>query len=79
MTLSPAQCAIQVFGGVRATARVAGLSPSSVSRWQISKEDRGTGGMVPTSVQRKLLEAAKERQLTLSADDLILGREVGDG
>ncbi len=48
---TPVELAIDMFGGVRKLARALGRDPAAVSRWQKS-------GVVPTSVQRRLLELA---------------------
>lgn len=76
MHLRPAEYVIRVFKGVRATARAIGRNPSSVSKWQKERENRGTSGQIPHAVQRTILEQARERGLDITAEDLILGREV---
>ncbi len=68
---TPVELAIDMFGGVRKLARALGRDPAAVSRWQKS-------GVVPTSVQRRLLELAWERGIDISAHDMIFGREVND-
>ena len=68
---TPVEMAIDMFGGVRKLARALGRDPAAVSRWQKS-------GVVPTSVQRRLLELAWERGIDISAHDMIFGREVND-
>lgn len=69
--ISPAGLAIDMFGGVRKLARALNRDPAAVSRWQKS-------GVVPTSVQRRLLELAWERGIDITAHDMIFGREVND-
>ena len=68
---TPVELAIDMFGGVRKLARALGRDPAAVSRWQKS-------GVVPTSVQRRLLELAWERGIDISAHDIVVGREVND-
>jgi hypothetical protein len=68
---SPVELAIDMFGGVRKLARALNRDPAAVSRWQKS-------GIVPTSVQRRLLELAWERGIDISAHDIVFGREVND-
>lgn len=68
---SPVELAIDLFGGVRKLARALNRDPAAVSRWQKS-------GIVPTSVQRRLLEMAWERGIDISAHDIVFGREVND-
>ena len=68
---TPVELAIDMFGGVRKLARALGRDPAAVSRWQKS-------GVVPTSVQRRLLELAWERNINITAHDIVFGREVND-
>jgi len=42
-----------------------------VSRWQKT-------GVVPTAVQRRLIEIAWERGIDITAHDMIFGREIND-
>lgn len=72
--ISPAEHTIKQFGGVRALARALGRYPSTISRWQKSRDVDGCEGRVPTSVQRKILEIARERGLDITPNDLVLGR-----
>jgi len=78
MHLSPAAYVLMIFNGVRATARVAGRSPSSVCKWNKPKEQRGTNGLIPTKAQPILLDKARDLGLDLTAEDLIFGREVNE-
>jgi len=66
----PAEYVIMAFGGVRATARAIGYNPDSIIKWRRRK------GFVPTSAQEVILKAAIENDVDITADDLILGREV---
>jgi hypothetical protein len=70
--VTPADRVITAFGGVRATARVLGRNPSSISRWRIPREDGGTGGRVPSALQLAILNGAKAAGIALSAEDLIV-------
>lgn len=75
--LSPAEYVIRQFKGVRATARAIGRSPSSVSKWRCPKgEKRGCDGQVPGTVQRVILEKARELGLDITPSDLINGRVI---
>jgi len=65
--MKPAEWMIQQFGGVRATARAVGRNQAAVSRWK----KRGT---VPVDVQPIVLRLAKQHDLDITAEDLILGR-----
>jgi hypothetical protein len=69
---TPADKAIEAFGGVRALARELDRNPSSISRWRASREEGGTGGAVPSNLQGRVLALARARGLGLVAEDLIL-------
>lgn len=68
---TPANKVISAFDGVRGTARALGRNPSSVSRWRKSREDGGTGGRIPSNLQEDVLNEARRRGLSLTAEDLI--------
>lgn len=76
MYLAPAQYVILLFGGVCATARAVGRDRSSVSRWMYPTGERGTGGLIPSNLQKHILEVAKARGLNLTADDIVFGRTL---
>lgn len=76
MHLNPAQYVIYIFNGVRATARAVGRSPSSVSKWQKPRDNRGCGGGIPSAVQLVILEQAKKLNLDITPKDLLFGRNV---
>jgi transposase len=75
-TVRPADYVISQFKGVRATARALGRHPSTVSRWQRTKDERGTDGQIPRQVMSKILAKARELKLDITVQDLLLGREV---
>lgn len=70
MHLSPATYAARCFGSATKLAEAAGVSVSRVSRWRAEK------GLIPSPHQARILAAARQRNLPLTADDLIGGREV---
>lgn len=72
--LTPAACAVNAFGGVRALARLLGKSPSSVSRWNKPRRKGGSAGSIPISALQQILRLAREKDLKLSVDDLVSGR-----
>ena len=67
-TKTPGQLQIAEFGGVRALARSVHRDAASISRWQKS-------GLVPTSMQKKVLETAWDNNINISAHELIFGRD----
>lgn len=73
-TMTPAEIVITAFGGIVATARAINRDPSTISRWRMPKHQKGSGGSVPTGVQRIILEEARKRGLAITEKDLIWGR-----
>lgn len=69
--LPPAKLIILLFGGVRPVSRLVGIAQSAVSNWQKS-EDQG----VPRKHHVKLLDLAKQRDIILTAEDLVFGRNL---
>lgn len=69
---TPADKCILAFGGVRSLARALERNPSSVVRWRKPKDEGGSNGAVPSSLQGRVLAIAQERGLNLTAEDLIL-------
>ena len=59
MRCEPAHTIISNLGGVVETARLAGCSHASVSRWKTPKERGGTGGTIPVKNIPRLIESAK--------------------
>lgn len=71
--MTPAEVVVSIFGGVSATARVAGVRPSTVCRWLQPRQRGGTGGRVPKWHHELLIEAAKARGRPLSEQTLTIG------
>ena len=65
---TPVQILIKEFNGVRPLARAVHRDAASISRWQKS-------GLVPTSMQKKVLETAWDNNINISAHELIFGRD----
>ena len=68
---SPAQRVIEAFKGVRATARIVKRNSSTISRWLKPRGEGGTGGLIPSSLQKAILDHAAANGIALTADDLI--------
>jgi hypothetical protein len=75
--MTPADIVIARFDGVRPLARLLGKDPSTIHRWKMPASKGGLDGRVPSSVQLRLLELAREGGIALTADELINGvREI---
>ena len=87
---TPAETVIQAFGGVRPLAKLLDLNPSSVCRWarpaplraktrRYSATGRpGTSGFgsIPSPLHRRILELARQENISLTADHLIYGSDT---
>ena len=67
--LDPARTVIERVGGISAAAEATGCDFSSVYRWMRSREDGGTGGIIPAPHQLRLLEYSKAKNGALKPDD----------
>ena len=66
---TPYEVLISEFGGVRPLARAINRDPASVNKWR--KRD----GTIPSSIQRKVLETAWDRDIRITAHEIIFGRD----
>ncbi|WP_408636239.1 carph-isopro domain-containing protein [Pelagibacterium flavum] len=69
--MEPASTIITKLGGPNAVAEITGVHRTRVSNWKRSKAVGGTGGTIPFNHVPKLLDAARERGIPLSADDFL--------
>lgn len=76
--MRPADIVISRFQGVRPLARLLGKDPSTIHRWRMPAAKGGLDGRVPSQVQVRLLELAKEHGVDLTADELISGSGAGN-
>jgi len=67
-TKTPYELVISKFGGVRKCARQIGRDAGSVSKWSKT-------GLIPTGIQKKVLEKAWELGYELSPYNIIFGEE----
>lgn len=67
MFLNPVQVSIRAFKSVKRLAVYAGTDSSSVCRWR-------KRGLIPNQKQARILKAARELKLDLTAEDMIFGR-----
>lgn len=75
---TPAAKVIKAFGGFRPTALALDVDSAWVWHWLQPKDKKGTGGVVPSKHQAKILKLSNERGLGLTPADLI-GEPVGIG
>lgn len=73
---TPAEIVIDVCGGHEAVAEMCGVHLSRVYRWTYPIDRGGTGGVIPTKHQGKLLEAARERNIPLKPEHFFAGEQT---
>ena len=74
--LAPARVVVAKFGigklnGAKVVAEIAGVHVTRVYRWMRAKEAGGTGGLIPSRYHSCLLNGARDRGVTLTAEELI--------
>ena len=80
MHLNPVAYAVRTFGGTCGLARAIGVERWVVAKWKqpAGVWRYGEGDLPSGEVQRKILQAAREKNLDLTAEDLINGREIAE-
>lgn len=76
--MEPASNIIKKLGGPSKVALITGAHRTRVSNWMRGKDVGGTGGMIPFKHVPKLLKAAEEKGLPLSADDFLPVKEAAE-
>lgn len=72
MTTHPKSIAarvIEMCGGVKNTAEIAGTTENWVYRWRLPRNQGGTGGTIPRPAQERILEAAAKGIVPVSPAD----------
>lgn len=74
LAVSQADRVIEKFGGARALMRALKLvgyelNPSSIYRWTYTKENGGTGGLIPTAAWDKIVKVARMIGVFLTEED----------
>lgn len=69
--MEPARTIIDRLGGPSKVSAIAGVHRTRVSNWAREKSAGGTGGIIPQRHVRKLLAAAREKGVDLSAEDFL--------
>jgi hypothetical protein len=67
--MNPASAIIEKCGGPKAVAAMLDVDVSNVHRWTYPKSRGGTGGVIPTRHQRRLLDEAKAKGVKLKPAD----------
>ena len=62
---TPAETVIEICGGAKAVAEICKVDISRVHRWTYPAERGGTGGLIPSKHQARLLEGARAKGLPL--------------
>lgn len=65
-----AQRIIDKFGGAARLAAAIEQDVSSIYKWNYTKEEGGTDGLVPSSTMPKLLKAAEVLDVKLTSEEL---------
>lgn len=65
--MEPAASIIALLGGDTAVAAITGVHRTRVANWKRPKVTGGTGGVIPLKHISKLLDAARERDVPLTA------------
>lgn len=68
----------QYFGGLRALAKITGVTVSYVYLWGQPKEKRGHEGYIPIRYQRILLDYAKTNSIDLCPNDFFDPKRLED-
>lgn len=71
MTCEPAKSVIARLGGLTKVSVLCGVDISTVQRWRMAKDKRGTGGVIPAKYMAVLLRHASATGSDLKASDLI--------
>lgn len=66
----PAYNIVSHMGGVKSTAKLLKINPSTVSRWLTTPDNGGTGGNIPQKHWPSILRHAKRFGINLDVYDL---------
>lgn len=67
----PAASLIEKLGGLSAVARALDVRDTTVQRWRLPKEKRGTGGSVPHWHIPKVIELGKSIGVKVRTEDCV--------
>lgn len=75
LAMDPASKIIQRLGGEAKVAEITGKAFTAPYRWQADKSKGGTGGLIPQTHHRALLDYAEQNNIRLSAEDFLPPRQ----
>lgn len=75
--LEPAASLAEKLGGLEALAAAAGVSISRASRYRQPKDKGGTGGLIPSHRQQRILNWAREHKKQIDPRDFFPPEKVG--
>lgn len=68
----PARYVVERLGGVRQVARILDINPSTISRWMMPSDAKGTGGRIPQKYWRSLLKHGRVNNIDIQTSDLFM-------
>lgn len=71
MKLDPAYSVVQRLGGVKAVQDATGVYRTRVYGWMNPKGKNGTGGVIPQRHHVRLLDYARSKDISLTAEDFL--------
>lgn len=71
--LDPAASIVAKFGTLKKLADAAGVSESRACRWRLPKEVGGTGGIIPSTRQQRILDWAAQNGVKIGPEDFFSG------
>lgn len=74
--LDPAASIVAKFGTLKRLADAAGVSESRACRWRLPKELGGTGGLIPSTRQQRILEWAGANGINIRPEDFFASAKV---
>jgi len=74
--LDPAASLVAKFGTLKRLADAAGVSESRACRWRLPKELGGTGGIIPSTRQQRILDWAARNGIDIGPQDFFSAAKV---
>lgn len=74
--VSPIDYVIHHFHGVRPLGRELNVNPSTITRLRKKRDKAGNLGLIPGTLQKKILARAADRKLPITSDNVVNGGEI---